>query len=95
MDPADVAAEAETVLLGEHDVDEAEVEGVIEDYAQCLLSVAAEGHVVSVHAERFLEEEAEVVVVLDQKNPRKESFRSAVFPGCHFPLAVFISSFLI
>jgi hypothetical protein len=95
MDPTDVAAESESILLGKHDVDQTEVEDIIEEDTERFLSITAKSHIESLRAERFLKEEAEVVVVLDQENPGKERYRTALFPGHHHHLSIFISILLI
>jgi len=91
--PSDFAAQGEAVLFGKHDVDETKVKGLLKEDAERLLSVAAESDVISMHAERFLDEEAEVTVVLDQENPGKKLFPAAVFPGSHFRDSIFITAF--
>jgi hypothetical protein len=95
MNPADVAAEGESILLGKHDVDETKVEDIIEEDPERFLSITAKSHIESPGAERFLKEEAEVVVVLDQENPGKERHRAAIVPGHHLHLSIFISILLI
>jgi hypothetical protein len=82
--PPDFTCQGEAVFFGEHDVNEAEVEGVIEESTEGFLPVAAESDLEPLQAERFLKEEAQVAVVLNQENPGKESFSSDALPGGHF-----------
>jgi hypothetical protein len=69
-DCADLAAQAEAVLAGQHDVEDQEVDAMVGHRLDHLASVGRGRHVAGVAAEVFCDERPRLAVVFDDKNVR-------------------------